>query len=104
MMSTHDQRGMRRPLGKVKKKKAKQRYARIDRGSPILLARAYRKFVGATGSELPCEIERPNDPKLIRKNETKRPIQVFALYQMITAPTSKKAKLVTMSKLNTANA
>src|SRR5260370_26262311 len=103
LTSTHDQRGTRRPLGKVKKKNAKQRYARIDRGSPIPLARAYREFVGALESEFACEIERPSDPKLIRRNETKRPIQVLALCQMIAAPTSKKARLATRSNQNTAS-
>jgi len=66
----------------------------------MLHARMYTGWGGTANSAFACVIERPNDPKFSRKNETKRPIQVCAFRQKITAPRRRKASVVNRSQVN----
>jgi len=63
-----------------------------------MISKFINGFEDAVGRTLVWANETPSDPRLIKRYETKRPIQVFDLCQMISAPITRKESVVNRSQ------
>src|SRR5438445_12191737 len=88
-MSTQDQRGTKRPVGKMQKNMPRAAYwttSRIFSTSPTT-----QSGCTATSASVKEEVM-PEHPKATRTNETKSPIPSCDLRQKMMAPTSRKTR------------